>query len=154
MLRLLSAKPVLYVCNVAEGDASTGNSYCKLVADKAKAEGAAFVVVAAYVLCHSTTYFIHVATLTVAINSNEQALITVLILNNFAEIKGFVFKKFDKTTATNPCRGQGMRDGRRAGQPGPGLLRPVPRPHRDAPLRCEPMNPSLLKGRDECRHQD
>ncbi len=57
----------------------------------------AFVVVAAYVLCHSTTYFIHVATLTVAINSNEQALITVLILNNFAEIKGFVFKKFDKT---------------------------------------------------------
>jgi hypothetical protein len=57
----------------------------------------AFVVVAMYVLCHSATYFIHVATLTVAINSNEQALITVLILNNFAEIKGFVFKKFDKT---------------------------------------------------------
>jgi hypothetical protein len=57
----------------------------------------AFVVVATYVVCHSTTYFVHVATLTVAINSNEQALITVLILNNFAEIKGFVFKKFDKT---------------------------------------------------------
>ena len=57
----------------------------------------ALVVVATYVVCHSTTYFIHVATLTVAINSNEQALITVLILNNFAEIKGFVFKKFDKT---------------------------------------------------------
>jgi hypothetical protein len=56
-----------------------------------------FIVLGTYVVCHSTIYFIHVATLTVAINSNEQALITVLILNNFAEIKGFVFKKFDKT---------------------------------------------------------
>ena len=47
-------------------------------------------------MIHSAIYFIHIATLTVAINSAEQALITVLILNNFAEIKGFVFKKFDK----------------------------------------------------------
>jgi len=55
-----------------------------------------FIVVSVYVIIHSGTYFIHVATLTVAINSAEQALITVLILNNFAEIKSFVFKKFDK----------------------------------------------------------
>ena len=55
-----------------------------------------FFVVAMYVMIHSAIYFIHIATLTVAINSAEQALITVLILNNFAEIKGFVFKKFDK----------------------------------------------------------
>ena len=37
-----------------------------------------------------------IATLTVAINSADQALVTVLVLNNFAEIKSFVFKKFDK----------------------------------------------------------
>jgi Eukaryotic membrane protein family len=55
-----------------------------------------FIVVAFYVVLHSGIYFIHIATLTVAINSAEQALITVLILNNFAEIKSFVFKKFDK----------------------------------------------------------
>jgi hypothetical protein len=56
-----------------------------------------FFVAAFYVCLHSAIYFIHVATLTVAINSAEQALITVLILNNFAEIKSFVFKKFDRT---------------------------------------------------------
>ena len=55
-----------------------------------------FLIVAFYVMLHSGIYFIHIATLTVAINSAEQALITVLILNNFAEIKSFVFKKFDK----------------------------------------------------------
>ena len=47
LLQLLTAKPVLYVCNVAEGHASTGNDYCKLVADKAAAEGAACVIVSA-----------------------------------------------------------------------------------------------------------
>jgi len=57
----------------------------------------AFFVAAIYVIVHSSIYFIHVATLTVAINSAEQALVTVLILNNFAEIKSFVFKKFDRT---------------------------------------------------------
>jgi hypothetical protein len=58
--------------------------------------GFAFLVVCGYVLAHSGVYFIHVATLTVAFNSDDQALISVLILNNFSEIKGFVFKKFDK----------------------------------------------------------
>ena len=46
-LQLLTAKPVLYVCNVAESDAATGNAYCQLVADKAAAEGAACVIVSA-----------------------------------------------------------------------------------------------------------
>lgn len=55
-----------------------------------------FIVVCAYVIVHSCVYFFHVATLTVAFNSDDQALITVLILNNFSEMKGFVFKKFDK----------------------------------------------------------
>ena len=46
-LQLLTAKPVLYVCNVTESDAATGNAYCRLVADKAFAEGAAYVIVSA-----------------------------------------------------------------------------------------------------------
>ena len=46
-LQLLTAKPVLYVCNVAEGDAATGNAYCQLIADKADTESAAFVIVSA-----------------------------------------------------------------------------------------------------------
>lgn len=47
LLQLLTAKPVLYVCNVSESDASTGNAYCKLIADKAAEEGAAYVIVSA-----------------------------------------------------------------------------------------------------------
>jgi GTP-binding protein YchF len=46
-LQLLTAKPVLYVCNVAESDAATGNAYCQQVAEKAAAEGAAHVIVSA-----------------------------------------------------------------------------------------------------------
>ncbi len=45
--QLLTAKPVLYVCNVAEEDAAEGNALSKLVAEKAEAEGAQAVVVSA-----------------------------------------------------------------------------------------------------------
>ena len=54
-----------------------------------------FVVAAVYVVLHSSLYFLHMATLTVAINNQDQSLVTVLILNNFAEIKSSVLKKFD-----------------------------------------------------------
>lgn len=46
-LQLLSAKPVLYVCNVAEGDAADGNDHTAAVAAHAEQEGAAHVVVSA-----------------------------------------------------------------------------------------------------------
>ena len=46
-LQLLSAKPVLYVCNVAEGDAVDGNDHTAAVAAHAEHEGAAHVVVSA-----------------------------------------------------------------------------------------------------------
>ena len=46
-LNLLSSKPVLYVCNVAEDDAATGNAYTEQVAERAKAENAGFVVISA-----------------------------------------------------------------------------------------------------------
>ncbi|WP_347303791.1 redox-regulated ATPase YchF [Croceibacterium sp. TMG7-5b_MA50] len=45
--QLLTAKPVLYVCNVAEGDAATGNEFSAKVFAKAEAEGAKAVVVSA-----------------------------------------------------------------------------------------------------------
>ena len=45
--QLLTAKPVLYVCNVAEEDAATGNAMSEKVAAKAAAEGAQSVVVSA-----------------------------------------------------------------------------------------------------------
>ncbi|MGB7374672.1 redox-regulated ATPase YchF [Pontixanthobacter sp.] len=45
--QLLTAKPVLYVCNVAEEDAANGNALSEKVAAKAAAEGAQSVVVSA-----------------------------------------------------------------------------------------------------------
>jgi GTP-binding protein YchF len=46
-LNLLTAKPVLYVCNVEEAAAATGNAQSQRVAAMAKAEGAAHVMVSA-----------------------------------------------------------------------------------------------------------
>ena len=45
--QLLTAKPVLYVCNVGEEDAATGNAFSEKVFAKAEAEGAQAVVVSA-----------------------------------------------------------------------------------------------------------
>ena len=47
MLQLLTAKPVLYVCNVAEDEAAAGNAFSAKVADMAASEGAASVVISA-----------------------------------------------------------------------------------------------------------
>jgi GTP-binding protein YchF len=46
-LTLLTAKPVVYVCNVEEASAATGNEYSRKVEAQAKAEGAACVVISA-----------------------------------------------------------------------------------------------------------
>jgi ribosome-binding ATPase len=46
-LGLMTEKPVLYVANVEEGSAATGNKYSKLVEEKAKREGAGCVVISA-----------------------------------------------------------------------------------------------------------
>jgi hypothetical protein len=45
--QLLTAKPVLYVCNVEEDAAASGNAYSARVFEKAKAEGAQAVIVSA-----------------------------------------------------------------------------------------------------------
>ncbi len=46
-LQLLTGKPVLYVCNVEESAAATGNALSEKVIAKAKAEGAAYVIISA-----------------------------------------------------------------------------------------------------------
>ncbi|RMH39092.1 MAG: redox-regulated ATPase YchF [Alphaproteobacteria bacterium] len=46
-LQLLTQKPILYVCNVDEASAATGNEYSDRIAEKARAEGAAHVVISA-----------------------------------------------------------------------------------------------------------
>ncbi|KAJ8683672.1 hypothetical protein QAD02_019464 [Eretmocerus hayati] len=50
----------------------------------------------AYVLSHSGLVLLQATTLNVAINSSNKALITIIMSNNFVELKGSVFKKFDK----------------------------------------------------------
>jgi hypothetical protein len=45
--QLLTAKPVLYVCNVDESEAATGNGHSAQVFAKAKAEGAEAVIISA-----------------------------------------------------------------------------------------------------------
>ena len=46
-LQLMTSKPVLYVCNVEEAAAATGNAFSARVAERAKAEGAGCVIVSA-----------------------------------------------------------------------------------------------------------
>jgi len=55
-------------------------------------------VVLVYTTIHSFLLFVHVATLNVAMNSDDQALLSLLIGGNFAEIKSTVFKKYNKAT--------------------------------------------------------
>ena len=48
-LGLLTSKPVLYVCNVEEAAAATGNEFSKRVEARARAEGAGVVVISAQI---------------------------------------------------------------------------------------------------------
>jgi GTP-binding protein YchF len=44
-LQLLTSKPILYICNVAESEASTGNQYSKAVEERAKSLGIGSVII-------------------------------------------------------------------------------------------------------------
>ncbi|GAA5990294.1 hypothetical protein JCM10908_007302 [Rhodotorula pacifica] len=50
----------------------------------------------AYVVAHTLVLFYQLVTLNVAINSYSNAILTLLMSNQFVEIKGSVFKKFEK----------------------------------------------------------
>ncbi|TPX70027.1 hypothetical protein SpCBS45565_g02060 [Spizellomyces sp. 'palustris'] len=55
-----------------------------------------FLVALCYVFTHSIVLFYQVMTLNVSINSYNNALMTLLLSNQFVEIKGSVFKRFEK----------------------------------------------------------
>lgn len=46
-MQLLTAKPVLYVCNVDEASAKDGNAFSAKVAERARVEGAQYVIISA-----------------------------------------------------------------------------------------------------------
>lgn len=55
-----------------------------------------FVLALFYNVVHATALFYQVITLNVAVNSYSNALLTLLMSNQFVEIKSTVFKKFEK----------------------------------------------------------
>ncbi|RMD43413.1 hypothetical protein DV735_g1745, partial [Chaetothyriales sp. CBS 134920] len=55
-----------------------------------------FILALAYTVIHSVALFYQVITLNVAVNSYSNALITLLMSNQFVEIKSTVFKRFEK----------------------------------------------------------
>jgi hypothetical protein len=54
-----------------------------------------FLVAVAYVVSHALVLFVQVVCLNVAINGRNNALLTLLVSNNFVELKGSVFKRFE-----------------------------------------------------------
>jgi hypothetical protein len=55
-----------------------------------------FILALIYNVLHASALFYQVITLNVAVNSYSNALLTLLMSNQFVEIKGAVFKKFEK----------------------------------------------------------
>ncbi|BET01900.1 protein TAPT1 homolog [Nesidiocoris tenuis] len=55
-----------------------------------------FLFAVIYVSLHAFLVLCQATTLNVAINASNKALLTIMISNNFVELKGSVFKKFDK----------------------------------------------------------
>ncbi|ORY25255.1 eukaryotic membrane protein family-domain-containing protein [Naematelia encephala] len=55
-----------------------------------------FMLALCYVLTHTVIFFYMLVSLNVAINSYDYTLLSLLISNQFVEIKGSVFKKFEK----------------------------------------------------------
>jgi len=55
-----------------------------------------FLLTIVYVILHTLLVLLQATTLNVAINASNKALLTIMMSNNFVELKGSVFKKFDK----------------------------------------------------------
>ncbi|KAJ8014835.1 hypothetical protein DPEC_G00019880 [Dallia pectoralis] len=55
-----------------------------------------FVMAVLYVFLHAILIMVQASTLNVAFNSHNKSLLTIMMSNNFVEIKGSVFKKFEK----------------------------------------------------------
>ncbi|KAG7270646.1 hypothetical protein CRUP_032165 [Coryphaenoides rupestris] len=55
-----------------------------------------FLMGVTYVFLHALLIMVQATTLNVAFNSHNKSLLTIMMSNNFVEIKGSVFKKFEK----------------------------------------------------------
>uniref|UniRef100_A0A8C9MF50 Transmembrane anterior posterior transformation 1 n=1 Tax=Serinus canaria TaxID=9135 RepID=A0A8C9MF50_SERCA len=55
-----------------------------------------FFMAVFYVFLHAILIMVQATTLNVAFNSHNKSLLTIMMSNNFVEIKGSVFKKFEK----------------------------------------------------------
>ncbi|KAI3351449.1 hypothetical protein L3Q82_020303 [Scortum barcoo] len=55
-----------------------------------------FIMAVFYVFLHAILIMVQASTLNVAFNSHNKSLLTIMMSNNFVEIKGSVFKKFGK----------------------------------------------------------
>ena len=55
-----------------------------------------FTVALVYTLLHTMVLFYHAVALNIALNSHSNLLVTLLISNNFVELKGNVFKKCER----------------------------------------------------------
>ncbi|XP_040002726.1 transmembrane anterior posterior transformation protein 1 homolog [Xiphias gladius] len=55
-----------------------------------------FLMAVLYVFLHAILIMVQATTLNVACNSHNKSLLTIMMSNNFVEIKGSVFKKFEK----------------------------------------------------------
>ncbi|XP_036407153.1 transmembrane anterior posterior transformation protein 1 homolog isoform X1 [Megalops cyprinoides] len=55
-----------------------------------------FLMAVLYVFLHAILVMVQATTLNVAFNSHNKSLLTIMMSNNFVEIKGSVFKKFGK----------------------------------------------------------
>ncbi|XP_015239378.1 PREDICTED: transmembrane anterior posterior transformation protein 1 homolog [Cyprinodon variegatus] len=55
-----------------------------------------FLMAVLYVFLHALLIMVQATTLNVAFNSHNKSLLTIMMSNNFVEIKGSVFKKFEK----------------------------------------------------------
>ena len=68
---------------------------CRSRADLKRA-GMFLALVAFVTAAHALLLFVHLTTLNVVVNANEDAaLFALLVSNNFSEIKSTVFKKYD-----------------------------------------------------------
>uniref|UniRef100_A0A8C9T0J6 Transmembrane anterior posterior transformation 1 n=1 Tax=Scleropages formosus TaxID=113540 RepID=A0A8C9T0J6_SCLFO len=55
-----------------------------------------FLIAVLYVFLHTILIMVQATTLNVAFNSQNKSLLTIMMSSNFVEIKGCVFKKFEK----------------------------------------------------------
>ncbi|KAI4886977.1 hypothetical protein NFI96_015875, partial [Prochilodus magdalenae] len=67
-----------------------------------------FIMAVFYVFLHAILIMVQASTLNVAFNSHNKSLLTIMMSNNFVEIKGSVFKKFEKNNLFQMSNSEAM----------------------------------------------